>query len=1003
MYNNSKVAKAVRIAMMVGVGSASMLVSNITLAAEAEESQAEQEVERISVTGSRIRRPGAVSTSPIFSMNAEELSFLQEPEVERILKVLPSTIPGDGANVNNGSAGASTVDLRGLGTERTLILMNGRRMTPFNYDGEVDTAAIPTALLESVDVVTGGASAVYGSDAISGAINFIMKKDFEGVELQYNHAVTGESDGQKDNISLTIGSNSADGKGNLALSVSWLNRDQVLLGDRPLGLLGIDSETGAGLDEYNAGLPPVAAPAGCDAPNVVDFTKGSGSTTAIPTRFALVGYAPADGQFRNDGTLGADCSRFNFNPFNFYQTPQERYSATAIGHYEINDNATVYSTFNYNRVSVSTQVAPSGTFGARFDIPLANSFIGDQARQYMIDAGNDALAAGLLNVVVTDDDGISSIPVNNWQDINENGVVDAADYLNVQLRRRTVEFGARSELYNTDQFSLLAGVEGELYGDWMYDVSYQYGETNRVTTRGGYTNLGNIQNALDSVDGVNCKNGVSSCVPINLFGGLGTITPEMSAYSTATALQTQAYTQEIILVTADGPVEFIKTPWSEEELSISVGYEHRKETGSLEPDECLKEAPASCQGGAGGNLLAINGGFTSEELFIEGILPVLEDVAFAERVDVEFGYRGADYTSVGSVDTWKLGATWQPTDNVLVRVMQQSATRAPNVGELSSPVVTGLDNATLDPCSIANAGNIDATLNALCLSTGMVQAQVGAVQDIISGQINTFEGSDPDQAPGAEDAETFTAGFVYSADFLDNFVLTVDYYDIEVKGYISEFAPQEVLDGCYKGGDTVACSKIKRIGGDLTLAGAGVELFTTNLKSRKAEGVEVNVDFSFDLGEMGELSFNANVNKYLTHKQQSSDQATVIDCKGKFGTTCSPTADVRWVQRTTWSWNDLTVSAQWRHMSGVDIQSDQVEDTFEQFRSIDSYDYVDLFASYHYGDNTKFTFGVDNVFEKDAPVLGGEVGETAYNSGNTFPSTYDNLGRMYKVGVKFTF
>jgi outer membrane receptor protein involved in Fe transport len=991
MFNKKILAKSISLSLAFGAVTA---LSSITATAQEAAIETEAaEVEKISITGSRIRRPGAISTSPIFSMSAEELSFFQEPEVERMLKILPSTIPGDGANVNNGSAGAATVDLRGLGTQRTLILMDGRRMTPFNFNGQVDTAAIPTALIQSVDVVTGGASAVYGSDAISGAINFIMKKDFEGVELQYNHAVTGDNDGNKDNISLTMGSNSADGKGNIALSVSWMNRDQVLLGDRPLGLLGIDSASGAGLNEFNNGLPPVAGPAGCDGPNVVDFVNGSGSTTAIPTRFALVGYAPADGQFRNDGTIGADCSRFNFNPFNFYQTPAERYSATAIGHYEINDNATVYSTFNYNRQSVAQQVAPSGTFGAVFSVPLANPFIGDQARQYMIDGGNAALAAGAY-------DGPSA---GNWIDGNANGVVDADDYLSMQLRRRTVEFGARSELFNTDQFSLLTGVEGELYGDWMYDASYQYGETNRVTTRGGYTNLTNIQNALDTTDGVNCKNGVSSCVPLNLFGGLGTITPEMAAYSTATALQTQAYTQEIILLTANGPIEAIKSPWSAEELSISVGYEHRKETGSLEPDECLKQAPASCQGGAGGNLLAINGGFSSEELFIEGVFPVLENVFFAERVDIEFGYRGADYSSVGSVDTWKLGATWQPTDQVLIRVMQQSATRAPNVGELSSPVVTGLDNANLDPCSVANAGNIDAALTALCVSTGMTQNQVGLVQNVISGQINTLQGSDPISAPGAEDAETFTAGFVYSADFLDNFVLSVDYYDIQVDDYIGEFSPQEVLDGCYIGGDTVACSKINRIGGDLTLAGAGVALFTTNLKSRQVEGIEVNVDFSVDLGEMGEISFNANVNKYLTHEQQSNAGLPVIDCKGKFGTTCSPTSDLRWVQRTTWQLNDFTVSALWRHMSGVDIQSDQIAGTFAQFQSIESYDYVDLFASYLYNEHTKFTFGIDNILEKDAPVLGGEVGSTSFNSGNTFPSTYDNLGRMYKMGVRFTF
>ena len=385
MYRSSKVSRAVKLAMICGAASAALITPNSLLA---EEAQAEKEVERIAVTGSRIRRPGAVSTSPILSMDAEEMSYMQEPEVEKILRVLPGTTPGDGANANNGTAGAATVNLRGLEPERSLVLMNGRRLVPFNYDGQVDTATIPTALVDRVDLVTGGASAVYGSDAIAGAVNFIMKNNFEGVALEYNFAETEEGDGTRDTISLTLGSNLEDGRGNVAVSLSWMNREAIMLGDRDLGLLGIDTASGAGYEQFKNGEPPVDPVAGCGGPNTVDIDRGSGSTTAIPTRFAILGAgADAAGQFREDGTIGEECSLFNFNPFNFYQTPQERYSATSIAHYDINDDVRAYTSFNFSNVTVEAQVAPSGTFGAAFELPLANPFIGDQARQWMIDAG----------------------------------------------------------------------------------------------------------------------------------------------------------------------------------------------------------------------------------------------------------------------------------------------------------------------------------------------------------------------------------------------------------------------------------------------------------------------------------------------------------------------------------------------------------------------------------------------------------------------------------------
>lgn len=993
MFIKSKLTNSVRLAIAVGVASTAML-SHQSAFAQQNPGADENGVEKILVTGSRILRPGAVSASPIMSMDAEDLAFLQEPEIERIIRILPGTIPGDGANVNNGSAGAATVNLRGLGTQRTLVLMDGRRMVPFNFNGQVDTANIPTALVERVDVVTGGASAVYGSDAVAGALNFILKDNFEGVALEFNHSQTGDSDGDKDNISLTLGSNLAEDRGNIALSLSWMNRDQILLGDRPLGLLGINTGNGAGYDQFLAGEPPLTPIAGCGGPNVV---QAGGSTTSIPTRFAIIGAgAAASGQFREDGTIGEECSRFNFNPFNFYQTPQERFSATVIGHYDINDDHQAYATFSHTNVTVDTQVAPSGTFGASFNLPLGNPLIGDQARQFMIDAANNALANDLLFKDPT-------APLTNWTDVNNNNVVDAADSLNVQLRRRTLELGPRSEAYDTDQFQFVVGAKGLITGDWEYDVSYQYGESNRVTTRGGYTNLTNIQNALETTDGVTCANGDSSCVPINLFGGFGTITDEMAPYATAIALQTQKYEQTVGQIIVNGPVDFITSPYADAGLLMSFGYEYRQEKGSLEPDECLKLAPASCQGGAGGNLLPIDGGFKADEFFVEGILPLASGLAYAEQLDVEFGYRAADYDSVGSVNTWKFGLSWRPLDNLLVRVMQQSATRAPNVGELFSPVVTGLDNALQDPCSIANADNLNPTLTALCISTGMSAAQVGQVQDVISGQINVISGSDPQNVPGAEDASTFTAGFVWTDDFLDNFSLSLDYYDIDIKDTIGQFSAQEVLDSCYVAGNAIECAKIQRIGGDLTISGSGVQLFTTNLNYFQVQGIEVGINFDVDLDDMGALSFSSNINKYLTNERQSSSLSAVIDCNGFYGSDCSPTSDLRFIQRATWARDDVSVSMLWRYSSAIDIEDDQRAGVFEAFRKIDSYSYFDLFASYTLNDNFKFTAGIDNIFAEDPPVVGGEAGSTSFNSGNTFPSSYDVIGRVYKFGVKAQF
>jgi iron complex outermembrane recepter protein len=1003
MTRNYEIAVAVRRALVMSAIAAASVGSVPALAQD----QDQQEAQTVVVTGTRITLPGVVSSSPVYSISADEIKLQQQPEIEKILRTLPITVGGDNDAVNNGTAGAATINLRGLGPQRNLILINGKRLTPYNFDGRVDTSTIPTALVDRIDIVTGGASAVYGSDAMSGAINFVLRRDFEGVEMNTDFSRTGDADGEVRTASLVLGSNVADGRGNVVLSINWTDREGVQLGARPLGTLGIETASGLGLDEFLAGEAAAAPPAGCGGPNSV---ASGGSTTTLPTRIAIAG-GPGIGQFRDDGTIGSNCSVFNFNPYNYYQTPQQRFGGMVVGNFEIDEHVKPYARFAYNSIKVRQQVAPSGAFGDAFWTPLANPLISSQALNDptfgIIPLANAGHAAGTVNTGGT---------FPNWRDVNNNNVVDTADELLISYRRRTVEFGERSTTFQNKNFQFIVGDEGTIVGDWNYDISFSWGQTDRTNINAGYTNVANIGNALDTVDGVTCRNGDTTCVPLNLFGGFGSITPEQAAYSSASAIEDQSYTQKIWSASVNGPVSVLQVPSAEEPLALSFGVEYRKEFAETTPDECLKLAPASCLGGAGGNTLPIAGGYDVKDIYGEAILPLVSDKPGLRALDIELGYRYSDYNLTGTDDTYKYGLSWKPIDSLRFRAMRQRAARAPNVGELASPRTAGLDNANLDPCSVANAGNIDATLQALCVSTGMSAAQVGAVEDIVSGQINGFFGTDLANLPKNEHADTTTVGFVFtpaSFGFVNNPILSLDYYDIDIQDVIGEYAAQQVLDACYGAGDAAQCSKIVRIGGTLTLPGSGVQLLTTNLDFLKAEGLELGFGFGVDIGKFGKLSFSGNVNKYLTHESRTDPNLPTLDCLGHYGVSCgsapgnpSPLPEVRWVQRSTWEKGDFSASLMWRHIGRVTADPVEVAQGafFEAFQHIGAYNYYDLYGSWRpFGKNAKISLGIVNVTDKDPPVVGNEASSTSITSGNTFPGAYDVLGRIYSLGVNVSF
>ena len=986
------------------------------------------------VTGTRIQNQNVIAASPVTTIGQEEISLKQTPNIERVFRDLPITIPGDGENVNNGTAGQATLDLRGLGPERSLVMIDGKRLTPYDIDGQVTTDVIPVNMLERVDVVTGGASAVYGSDAMSGAVNFIMRKNFEGVEIDMGYSDTEEGGDDTYYINALFGVNFDDDRGNITIGGGRTSRGAILLAERDFGIFGVSTETGSGL-----GSAPARPSADCTGGT--DFTTahstGVGSTTAMPATLNL--RSGNSYQFRDDGSLvQGECARFNFNPFNYYQTPQERWQATTVASYDITDNIEMYARATFSNNRSDFQIAPSGTFGTAFTIPVQNPFLNDAARQLILDdltagaaqflidtnaALADAIADGdtetadeLQASLAADPLGFNAVGI---QDLNGDGVFDPNDAFTSTARRRTLELGPRSAVFDTDYSQFVWGLRGAIPGTeiWNFDLSYQRGESDFVETRDGFTNLTNLAAGINTVDPNQCIDAqgnltAAPCTPINVFGPVGSITDAQrdSGFFIAIASDLRRAIQTVYHASVDGTLEQVSLPWADDGLSVALGFEYREEQANSSPDECLKEAPISCQGGAGGNRLPIRGAYDVEEVFAEAVLPLVQGRPGFESLALEAGYRNSNFDIQGSVDTWKAGLSWQITEGFRFRFMEQQAVRVANIGELFSPITTALDNATEDPCSIGASSppQPGSQLFDLCVQTGQLPSQVGTTPDIISGQVNVFNGTNPANLPTPEEANTTTFGFVWEPEFtaFDSMTATtisVDYYDIEIEDYIDEPSGQEALDACYVLADPVACGGVVRIGGALTEGGTGAPAFFTNFERFAAEGIDLQVNTGFELGGMGDLTVNLTAHQYLTNEFQTTAASAVVDCKGRYGTSCDPVPEYRHTLRFNWLRDDWDASLLWRHIGSMDIQANEAADAFEAFRSVSSNDYFDFSVGYNYEDWGRISLLVTNVANEDPPILGNETGTTDFNSGNTFPSLFDTLGRTYSVNLRLTF
>jgi outer membrane receptor protein involved in Fe transport len=957
MYKSNKLTRAVRLAITAGATSAVLAMPSAM--AFAEETNAEEAVERIAVTGSRIRKAEFTSNAPVANVDSEQFTLSATVNTESLLNTLPQVVPGLDRSSNNPGNGTATVDLRGLGTNRTLVLINGTRAVPAGAGGAVDINTIPTALIENVEVLTGGASAVYGSDAVAGVINFKLKDDFEGVQFNAGYEATEKGDAEIFNTDLTIGGNFDDGKGNVVFNMSYTQRGDLFQADRSFSQTAL-------FDDGDGGLEPGGS---SGVPGTSIFSGGFGAFS--PDSSGII--FGQDGSVRPFQTSGDTNDFYNYAPSNYIQLPQERHQITALGHYDLSDNMTIYGRGMFTDSNVPQQLAPTPIFQTSSFTLDGNPYITPEAQQIISD--------GIGEGVDTDGDGID-------------------DTGSALLRRRLAEVGPRRSEDSYNLFQIQAGIKG-YFGDsnWTYDAYYQTGKVTNTSAQLGNVNRARFDQALllDLVadpTGMTCQdpsnNGsTSACAPINIFGE-GNISEDGAAFLKTAVASVAVFDQKIASLNISGDTEgLFELPGGV--IGLAFGVDHREEAFEFLPSQDLAAGTIAGFNGAP----AVNGGYKVDEYYAEVFLPILSDAPLAETLELELAFRSANYDTVGSVESYKIAGAWAPFEELRFRAGFNTAVRAPNIGELFSPQGEGFPSAS-DPCA---SGGTDqsAAVRSLCEATGVPANVVFSnAIDPASGQVRNLSGGNPDLKQ--EEAETLTVGFVVTP--TDNFSLSLDYFSIEIEDAVAAFGggTNNILATCYDtanvagglGGDF--CNAVnRRADGTIDF----VQTASQNVASITLEGFDLAMNYELEL-DAGKVSVD-----YLGTVTEKSDflpftGGDTITCAGEFGADCGePITEYKHRISLRWAMDDLTAQLLWRYVGEVNDDDDDSDYTVE---TISSFNYFDASASYNFSDNYRVTAGIDNLFDKKPPVIGDNDSQA-----NTYPATYDVYGRTYFVNFSATF
>jgi iron complex outermembrane recepter protein len=935
------------------------------------------EGEVIVVTGSRIATRAERAISPVRVLDAATIQAANDVNIDEFLKTQNQFLPSNGATTNPTlleSHGASTLDMRGLGQNRTLVLVNGQRAVPNGFRNSTDVNAIPNALIDRIETLTGGAAAVYGADAVAGVTNYILKDSYEGLQLTGTYGQAEEGDATSYAIGATWGMNFAGDRGNIVLHAGYTERGELQRRDRDWAVPEVN-DAGAFIQTF-----PTAGGS---------FTRLNGTTPAATPLFA----------YSATGALQATAGTNTFSDLEAFWNPNDRTNAAVFANFEVAPFLELYGRFTYSLINNTSQ-----------QIPVRSN--GNPAAQDVLIQRNNPFITPTLRALF--EPGGST---TGWN-LNAAGTAAGTEAMRVRVAKTLTEMGPLLDLTERTQQQLVVGMRGDLGANISYDLAYVTGETVEDVIRNGWGALDRYLQATNATT-VNgqavCVNTANGCVPYNLFGP-NAASPEAVAWvygDPAELFNQRNRTQDVLSLTFTGSTEgFFSLPAGP--IGWAVGAERREEWGnSIFGTRAATRNHLHTQG-ARADLVA---DFELTEYYAEVRLPILSDLPFIQQFDIEAAGRHSQHSRSGDYDTWKLGASWQVTDSLRFRGSQQSVVRGPNIGEFFGAAVeapiTGTGRPT-DYCSDPARFNVP---TALCTALGApatpgyLPLQGTANLPLIDGAVAVQGGG---EAIRPESGDTYTYGFVYQPQWLRGLSLIVDYYHIQIDDAIGTITPVQLMESCYlvlQDASSALCQKIQR-----NPAGQVIRFDQrdTNLTLLKTAGWDFSVGYNARMpvglpGDRINILFTGGTVDTFVRLLFPSDN--LFDCAGKFGGgACSDAGtgiraipQYRHNLNVAWTNDDLTLRFGWRLTGQVDALIPatpvptwrNVAVNTNAVQHIDTQDYLDLGFSYRVTENLRIGGSVTNLFDVEPPLLG-----SAQSDANTLPGQYDIIGRRF--GLNFT-
>ncbi len=970
---------------------------------------------KIEVTGTKIKRTSVETAQPIVIITQQQIKATGLSTVGQVLQSLTSsgaalnTLANDGGNFTYTGGGQTNVDLRNLGSNRTLVLVNGKRWIT-GLDGTVDLNTIPTSIIDHIEILQDGASAIYGSDAIAGVVNIITIQNFTGTQANaymgiYDaHGAGGGWDGRTQEYDFTSGL--ANDHANLVFNVTYTNQNGIPSNDRTISrepVFGTGQTRGSSATPQGrfVFIPTSNTPDGTNPNNAPAPSTGLTSAQCPTTNFgsaAKPDWMPLcdltlmpgqPGTATNQYAPFTQQDRFNYASYNYVLTPEERYSGYMAGHTDLMDNLTFSADMNYSHRDSQQQAAPTPLFFA------STSIITDiPANQQYNPFGFD------LNT-------------NAYQPGNQPNAGDPADGWLGLLGRRMIEDGPRVYNEREDTWRFSGGFSGyfnALGSEWDWSTGYIFSKDTETDTNYGSLNVQDLRIAMGDPGVCAATNG---CVPINFFGGQTTpIAPGQLTYSAYT--QQNQFTNNQRIYNADiTNSNLVELPAGG--LGFAAGYQYLEHDGSFIPDSVAQAGYDSFNPKVA--VPPTSGRITERSEYLEFDIPLLANIPAIKLLDLDVASRHTNYSTYGGNTTSLAGLKWQVNDQFLARGTWSQGFRAPNIDELyAGPTL--LSSTILDPCSNYQNSGVSPTVQQRCMNGYGGVAPVSSAYVQTNPQINTLESGNPNLQP--ETSISRTVGFVYSPDWLQGFDFNLDYYRIELENTIQPLSGQSILTGCYVAGNLSDCARISRGGiGAITNLNDAV----TNVGSVLTDGIDIGATYAFPSTSVGEFKAGVEatfIRNYQITSPNPGSAPTVTQLVGvERGGTVFPFGVPRWKANTFLQWTRGNWQVQWnmRYISGMtEPCSDYLDGSSNSLTNLglcSNPDYAnnglstnylgaivynDIQMNYNY-DPAKmtFTFGIKNMFNREPP-------SSTQQQLNSFdPTLYDIPGRFFygRINVNF--